>query len=172
LVVVADLVAFAVGLVVVWGGFADLSSGPGFAPAGRWFDRGCVLAAHLSDCESAVSSADVSVALFWVRQSAWQLLGPRHTHLHQGFAGTGLIPGRSTGIGIIAMNRRIDGRLDRRDPNCGPKGAKGWENNWIKSVPRYAWFPYFRFYGQSESFFDQNWKLPQIEETDFAKFAK
>ncbi len=54
----------------------------------------------------------------------------------------------------------------------GPKAPKGWENNWIKSVPGRAWFPYFRFYGPTEPFFDQSWKLPQIEETDFAKFAK
>jgi len=54
----------------------------------------------------------------------------------------------------------------------GPKAPKGWENNWIKSVPGRAWFPYFRFYGPTEPFFDQSWKLPQIEETDFAEVAE
>ena len=51
----------------------------------------------------------------------------------------------------------------------GPTAPKGWENNWIKSVPGRAWFSYFRFYGPTEPFFDQSWKLPQVEETDFSK---
>jgi hypothetical protein len=55
-----------------------------------------------------VSSVVVLVALFWVRQSAWQSPGPRHTRLHQGFAGIGMMPGRGTDTGTIAMNRRID----------------------------------------------------------------
>lgn len=54
----------------------------------------------------------------------------------------------------------------------GPKAPKGWENNWIKSVPGRAWFPYFRFYGPTEPFFDQSWKLPQIEEVNFAEYEK
>ena len=54
----------------------------------------------------------------------------------------------------------------------GPKAPKGWESNWIKSMQGRAWFPYFRFYMPTEPFFDQSWKLPQIEQVDFAKFAK
>ena len=54
----------------------------------------------------------------------------------------------------------------------GPKPPKGWEDNWIKSVPGRGWFPYFRFYGPTEPFFDQSWKLPQIEEVDYTKYAK
>lgn len=54
----------------------------------------------------------------------------------------------------------------------GPKPPEGWENNWIKSIPGRAWFPYFRFYGPTKPFFDQSWKLPQIEEVDFEKFAQ
>ena len=49
----------------------------------------------------------------------------------------------------------------------GPNAPEGWEDNWIKSVPGRAWFPYFRFYGPTEPFFDQSWKLPQIVEVDF-----
>ncbi len=55
----------------------------------------------------------------------------------------------------------------------GPRAPpKEWENNWIKSVPGRAWFPYFRFYGPTEPFFDQSWKLPKIEEVDFSKYSK
>jgi len=54
----------------------------------------------------------------------------------------------------------------------GPKPPKGWENNWIKSAPGRAWFPYFRFYGPTDPFFDQSWKLPQVEEVDFTKYGK
>jgi hypothetical protein len=54
----------------------------------------------------------------------------------------------------------------------GPKAPKGWEDNWIKSIPGRAWFPYFRFYGPTRPFFDQSWKLPQIEEVDFTTFGK
>lgn len=54
----------------------------------------------------------------------------------------------------------------------GPKAPKGWENNWIKSVPGRAWFPYFRFYAPTEPFFDQSWKLPNIEEIDYAKVVE
>jgi hypothetical protein len=52
----------------------------------------------------------------------------------------------------------------------GPEAPKGWENNWIKSAPGRAWFPYFRFYGPTEPFFDQSWKLPPIEEVDISKY--
>ena len=31
-----------------------------------------------------------------------------------------------------------------------------------------AWFPNFRFYGPTGPFFDQNWKLPEIEKADFS----
>ena len=54
----------------------------------------------------------------------------------------------------------------------GPEAPKGWENNWIKSVPGRAWFPYFRFYGPTQPFFDQSWKLPQIKEVDYSKYGK
>ena len=54
----------------------------------------------------------------------------------------------------------------------GPEAPRGWETNWIKSATGRAWFPYFRFYGPTAPFFDQTWTLPQIEEVDFADFAK
>ncbi len=37
-------------------------------------------------------------------------------------------------------------------------------------MPGRAWFPYFRFYGPTKAYFDQSWKLPQIEEIDYATY--
>jgi hypothetical protein len=54
----------------------------------------------------------------------------------------------------------------------GPEAPKGWENNWIKSVPGRGWFPYLRLYFPTGPFFDQSWKMPQIEPVDFKDYAK
>ena len=54
----------------------------------------------------------------------------------------------------------------------GPEAPKGWESNWIKSAPGRGWFPYLRLYFPTEPYFDQSWKMPQIEPVDFADFAK
>jgi hypothetical protein len=54
----------------------------------------------------------------------------------------------------------------------GPEAPKGWESNWIKSVPGRGWFPYLRLYFPTEAYFDQSWKFPQIEPVDFADYEK
>ena len=54
----------------------------------------------------------------------------------------------------------------------GPKAPKGWESNWIKSVPGQGWFPYLRLYFPTERFFDQSWPFPKIEPVDFKDFEK
>jgi len=53
-------------------------------------------------------------------------------------------------------------------PNAPPKG---WEANYVRTLPGRAWFPYFRFYGPKKAYFDQSWKLPQIEEVDYKKYT-
>jgi hypothetical protein len=35
--------------------------------------------------------------------------------------------------------------------------------NWIKTNPGKGWFPYFRFYGPKEAYFDKSWQLNDIE---------
>jgi hypothetical protein len=45
----------------------------------------------------------------------------------------------------------------------GPKMPAGQEKNWIETVPGRGWFPIFRFYGPLEPFYDQSWKLSDIE---------
>ncbi len=45
----------------------------------------------------------------------------------------------------------------------GPKAPKGKERNWIETDPAKGWTGIFRLYGPLEPFFDQSWKLPDIE---------
>lgn len=46
----------------------------------------------------------------------------------------------------------------------GPKAPKGKERNWIETDPAKGWTGIFRLYGPLEPFFDQSWKLPDIEQ--------
>jgi hypothetical protein len=56
---------------------------------------------------------------------------------------------------------------------AGPKPPKGWESNWVQTVPGRGWFPYVRLYGPGEEWFDEDaFKLPEVEKVDFADFAK
>lgn len=45
----------------------------------------------------------------------------------------------------------------------GPKAPKGFENNWVQTVPGKQWFSYFRLYAPTEAYFDKSWKLNDIE---------
>jgi hypothetical protein len=44
----------------------------------------------------------------------------------------------------------------------GPKAPTGFEQNWIPTLARKAWFPYFRLYGPTEAHFNRTWVLPDI----------
>jgi hypothetical protein len=54
----------------------------------------------------------------------------------------------------------------------GPEAPKGWESNWIKSVPDRGWFPYLRLYFPTETYFDQSWEMPQVIPVDFKDYKK
>jgi hypothetical protein len=43
----------------------------------------------------------------------------------------------------------------------GPQEPEG-KVNWIRTVPGTGWFPFFRFYGPTEPYFDKTWKLDDI----------
>ncbi|MGA2255589.1 MAG: DUF1254 domain-containing protein [Thermoguttaceae bacterium] len=45
----------------------------------------------------------------------------------------------------------------------GPTKPGGGNKNWVKTNPGKGWFPYFRFYGPLEAYFDKSWQLPDIE---------
>ena len=58
------------------------------------------------------------------------------------------------------LAKNADGSVD---VYFGPTSPKGFEKNWIQSVPGQAWFGVFRFYAPTEAYFDKSWPLPDIE---------
>lgn len=58
------------------------------------------------------------------------------------------------------LKKNDDGSVDIY---ISPEAPKGWENNWVQSVPGKGWFPVFRFYSPTEAYFDKSWKLSDIE---------
>jgi hypothetical protein len=57
--------------------------------------------------------------------------------------------------------KNADGSVDLYFAATAPKG---FEKNWIQTVPGQAWFAAFRFYAPLEPYFDRSWPLPDIEE--------
>jgi hypothetical protein len=53
-----------------------------------------------------------------------------------------------------------DGSVDVYFGPVKPEGA----TNFIQTNPGQGWFPYFRFYGPTEAYFDKTWQLNDIEE--------
>ncbi len=56
--------------------------------------------------------------------------------------------------------KNADGSVDLY---VGPAAPKGFEKNWIPSVPGRAWFAYFRLYAPTEAHFNRTWILPDFE---------
>ena len=52
-----------------------------------------------------------------------------------------------------------DGSVDLHFGPTKPAQAQ----NWVKTNPGRGWFPYFRFYGPKEAYFDKSWQLNDIE---------
>jgi hypothetical protein len=74
----------------------------------------------------------------------------------------------------IILNEQHRGQLGSRedlaknadgsvDVYFGPTSPKGFEKNWIQTVPGKAWFVGFRFYAPTEAYFDKSWPLPDVE---------
>ncbi len=78
--------------------------------------------------------------------------------------------------GIIQNDKKIADRSSRQDLvtnddgsvdiYLAPQAPKGFENNWIPTVPGRSWFVYFRLYAPLEGYFEQRWPLPDIEAVD------
>jgi hypothetical protein len=45
----------------------------------------------------------------------------------------------------------------------GPKAPKGYENNWLETIPGKSWFTILRMYGPLEPFIDKTWRPSEIE---------
>ena len=67
------------------------------------------------------------------------------------------IADRSSRMDLI---KNADGSVDIY---MGPNAPKGFEKNWIPTVPGRGWFTLFRFYAPTEAYFDKSWPLPAIE---------
>ena len=65
---------------------------------------------------------------------------------------------RSSGLPDLAKN--ADGSVD---VYFSPTAPKGFERNWIPTVPGKSWFVYLRLYAPSEAYFEKSWPLPDIE---------
>jgi hypothetical protein len=61
------------------------------------------------------------------------------------------------------LQKNDDGTVD---VYFGPTAPAGHESNWVKTMPSKGWFAYFRWYGPTAPFFDQSWKLPDIEPSE------
>ena len=44
-----------------------------------------------------------------------------------------------------------------------PEAPKGWENNWIQTIPGKSWFIILRLYGPLEPWLDQTWRPSELE---------
>ena len=58
------------------------------------------------------------------------------------------------------MMANADGSVD---VYFGPKAPEGKEANWIETIPGKGWFMAFRLYGPLQPWFDQTWKLNNVE---------
>jgi hypothetical protein len=67
------------------------------------------------------------------------------------------ITDRSSRLDLV---KNADGSVDIY---MGPKAPKGFEKNWIPTVPGRGWFSIFRFYAPTEAYFAKSWPLPSIE---------
>ena len=45
----------------------------------------------------------------------------------------------------------------------GPEAPKGFENNWLQTIPGKSWFPIFRVYGPTEEWIEKRWLPSEVE---------
>lgn len=73
-----------------------------------------------------------------------------------------------TGQMFPSKNNKRDELIANADGSVdlyfGPQAPEGKQANWIQSVPGKAWYTLFRLYGPLEPWFDQTWRLGEIEE--------
>ncbi len=71
-----------------------------------------------------------------------------------------------TSQGAADLSSRSKGIVTNADGSVdvyfGPEKPAG-ATNWIKTTAGKGWFPYFRFYGPTQPYFDKSWQLNDIE---------
>lgn len=45
----------------------------------------------------------------------------------------------------------------------GPEAPKGWENNWLQTIPHKSWLVAFRMYGPEKAWVEKTWRVSEIE---------
>ncbi len=69
---------------------------------------------------------------------------------------------------IADRNPRQPGLVKNADGSVdlyfAPAAPRGFEKNWIPTVPGRAWFTWFRLYAPLQAYFDRTWRLPDIEQ--------
>jgi hypothetical protein len=67
----------------------------------------------------------------------------------------------------LEIDRSAEGDVSNKDGTIdiyfGPEAPVGKEKNWVKTDPAKGWTGIFRLYGPLEPFFDQSWKLNDLE---------
>jgi hypothetical protein len=92
---------------------------------------------------------DIPVALFW------------SVTVYDPITGSGLQNGQPF-PSLNTMDRPVRNADGSLDIYYGPK-SPGAGKNWLATIPGQGWFTIFRLYGPKKAFFDQTWKLNDIE---------
>jgi hypothetical protein len=68
---------------------------------------------------------------------------------------------------LPTIGSQTEGIKKNADGSCdiyfGPKPPKGFENNWLETIPGKGWFTVFRMYGPLQPWIDKNWRPSEIE---------
>jgi len=72
-----------------------------------------------------------------------------------------IYPALASNTGLLQAN--ADGSYNLY---FGPEAPEGKESNWVETIPGKSWFSYFRLYGPLQPWFDQTWKLNELEPLD------
>jgi hypothetical protein len=68
---------------------------------------------------------------------------------------------------LPTIGSQTKGIKKNADGSCdiyfGPKPPKGFENNWLETIPGKGWFTVFRMYGPLQPWIDKNWRPSEIE---------
>ena len=92
---------------------------------------------------------DIPAAYFW------------SATVYDSLTGSGLDNGQPF-PSLNTMDKPVQYADGTTDIYFSPK-SPGAGKNWLATIPGKGWFTIFRLYGPKEAFFDQTWKLPDIE---------
>lgn len=65
---------------------------------------------------------------------------------------------------VSSQNKNLKVNTDGSiDVFFGPQAPKGYENNWVQTLPGKGWFMILRLYGPTEPWFDKTWRPRDLE---------